>query len=328
MKAALLADHKKIEIREVPTPTLNEGEVLVRVRQAGICGTDYALFSGNLTSPLPIIPGHEGVGEISALGPEVEGVRIGERVTIQPNFPCGKCQLCLNGKENICINKVRLGLDIDGVFAQYVSVPHQYVWPLPEDLSFSVGTLTEPLSVALHGIDKSPPAPGERVLVYGAGVIGLLFVQLAVLSKGWVAAFDVAKPRLAIAMELGAKKTFDSIAELEKEAGSFPLIYETSGIAESLSHIVKLCAPGGRVLLTGLPEREFPVSTAQIVRKELAVQGSMIYKDEFPAAIDLLKRGKIRSDLLISGTYSLEKVSQALEDFRSPKRVKTLIRMP
>jgi threonine dehydrogenase-like Zn-dependent dehydrogenase len=221
-----------------------------------------------------------------------------------------------------------LGLDIDGVFAQYVTAPYKYIWPLPEDLSSSVGILTEPLSVALHGIEKCPPSSGERILVYGAGVIGLLFVQLAVLSKGMVAAFDIAEPRLAIAMELGAKKIFNSISELEKEAGSFSIIYETSGIPEAFSHIVKLCAPGGRIVLTGLPEREFPVSTTHIVRKELVVQGSMIYKDEFPAAINLLKRGEIKTQLLISETYPLENLSQALEDFRSPKRVKTLIQMP
>ncbi|MDI7258964.1 MAG: alcohol dehydrogenase catalytic domain-containing protein [Thermodesulfobacteriota bacterium] len=328
MKAALLVEPKKVEIREVPTPSPGKGEVLVKIKEAGICGTDYALYLGNLTSNFPIIPGHEAAGEIAALGPEVKGRSIGERVTIQPNFPCGKCPLCLNGRENICITKARLGIDIDGVFAQYVSVPQKYVWPLPEKLSFSVGTLTEPLSVALHGIGKCPPSSGERVLVYGAGVIGLLFVQLAILSKGWVAAFDIAEPRLAIAMELGAKKVFASTAELEKEADSFSLIYETSGIAEAFSHIVKLCAPGGRVLLTGLPEREFPVSTAQIVRKGLIIQGSMIYKDEFPAAINLLKRGKIKSALLISEAYPLERLPQAFEGFRTPTRIKTIIQIP
>jgi L-iditol 2-dehydrogenase len=328
MKAAFLVGPKKVEIREVPTPAPGKGEVLIRVREAGICGTDYALFLGKLPIKLPIIPGHEAVGEIAALGPEVEGRGIGERVTIQPNFSCGKCPSCLNGRENICLNKIRLGLDRNGVFSQYVTVPQKYVWPLPEDLSNSEGTLIEPLSVSLHGINKSPPSPDERVLVYGAGVIGLLFVQLAVLLKGWVAAVDIADPRLAIARALGAKKTYNSMSELGKEAGSFSVIYETSGTGNALSRILKLIAPGGRVVLTGLPERDSPVSTALMVRKEIVIHGSMIYKDEFPAAINLLKRGEVKTNSLISEAYPLENLMQAFEDFQSPKRVKTLLHIP
>lgn len=328
MRAAVLLAPRKVEIREVPTPQPQRGEVLVKLKVAGICGTDYALFSGNLATRFPLIPGHEATGEIAALGPEVRDLTLGERVTIQPNLFCGKCAMCLKGRENICLNKIRLGLDTDGVFAQYIAVPKGNVWHLPEDLPFSAGTLTEPLSVVIHGIEKCPPSPGERVLVYGAGIIGLLFVQLAVLAEGWVAAFDIAEPRLALAMELGAKKVFGSMADLDKEAASFSIVYETSGVAEALSHIVRLCSPGGRVVLTGLPDSEFPLSTTQIVRKELVVQGSMIYKDEFRTAIDLLMQKKIKTQLLISETYPLERLKEAMEGFKSPKRVKTLIQIP
>jgi len=328
MKAAVLIEPTKVQIRELPAPVPGKNEVLIKIREAGICGTDYALFLGHLSVRYPIIPGHEAVGEITALGPDVKKLRIGQRVTIQPNFSCGTCPSCLNRKENICPNKLRLGLDIAGVFAQYVNVPEQYVWPLPEDLTDSMGILIEPLSVALHAFDKSPLSPGEEVLVYGAGVIGLLVVQLAVLSGGRVAAFDVAEPRLRIAGEMHAEKMFSSLTELEKGAGSFSIVYETSGTAEALSQIVRLCAPGGRAVLTGLPERDFPVLTAPIVRKELTIQGSMIYRNEFPAAIRLLQRGQIRTDLLLSEACSLENLPQALEDFRSLHRVKTRIRIP
>ncbi|MGQ9645830.1 MAG: zinc-dependent alcohol dehydrogenase [Thermodesulfobacteriota bacterium] len=328
MKAAVLVGPRKVEIREVPTPQPQRGEVLVKLKAAGICGTDYALFSGNLATKFPLIPGHEATGEVTAFGPEVKGVTLGQRIVIQPNLFCGKCSMCQKGRENICLNKVRLGLDIDGVFAQFIAVPQKNIWPLPEDLSFSVATLTEPLSVAVHAIEKCPPAPGEKVLVYGAGIIGLLSVQLAVLAEAWVAAFDIAEPRLALAMELGAKEAFYSMADLEKERGSFSIVYETSGVPEALSHIVRLCSPGGRVVLTGLPESEFPLSTTQIVRKELVVQGSMIYTDEFRTAIDLLKQRKIRTDLLFSETYPLERLPEAMESFKSSKRVKTLIGIP
>jgi 2-desacetyl-2-hydroxyethyl bacteriochlorophyllide A dehydrogenase len=283
---------------------------------------------GNLTTSCPIIPGHEAVGEIAGLGEGVSGVRVGEKVVIQPNFPCTTCPVCRGGHENVCPNKVRLGLDVDGVFAQYVSVPHPYVWPLPDGLCVSVATLAEPLSVALHAFRKSPPAPDERVLVYGAGVIGLLLIRLAVLSKARVAAVDIAEQRLAIAKELGADTIYPSFPELEKDAGSFSTLYDTSGVADAFSNIVAIAAPGGNIVLTGLPHQEFPLLTSTIVRKELTIRGSMIYTDEFPAALDLLKQGNMKIERLMTETVPLEMLSRALEGFRSPDRVKTLIRIP
>jgi L-iditol 2-dehydrogenase len=328
MQAAVLVEPRKIEIREVPTPSPRKSEVLVRIIEAGICGTDYACYLGDLSTTYPIIPGHEAVGEIAALGEGVQGVHVGERVTIQPNFPCTTCPVCQGGRENVCPDKVRLGLDVDGVFAQDVCVPRPYVWSLPEGLTVPEAALAEPLAVALHAFRKSQPAPGERVLIYGAGVIGLLIVRLAVLAKARVAASDIARERLAVARELGAETIYPSFAELEKDAGSFSVMYDTSGVADAFSNLVKTAAPGGRIVLTGLPHREFPLLTSMIVRKELTVRGSMIYTDEFPAALDLLKRGEMKTERLITGTYPLEMLSLALEDFRSPDRVKTLIRIP
>jgi 2-desacetyl-2-hydroxyethyl bacteriochlorophyllide A dehydrogenase len=328
MQAAILIEPGKIEIREAPTPSPRKGEVLVRIVEAGICGTDYACYMGYLTTIYPIIPGHEAVGEIAALGEGVEGVRMGERVTIQPNFPCTTCPVCRGGRENVCPNKVRLGLDVDGVFAQYVCVPRPYVWPLPDGLPVSEAALAEPLCAALHAFRKSPPSPDERVLVYGAGIIGLLLVRLAVLSKARVSAVDIAEQRLAIAKELGADTIYPSFSALEKDAGSFSILYDTSGVADAFSNIVKIAAPGGSIVLTGLPHKEFPLLSSTIVRKELTIRGSMIYQYEFPAALDLLKRGEMKTERLITETYPLEMLCRALEGFGSPDRVKTLIRIP
>jgi threonine dehydrogenase-like Zn-dependent dehydrogenase len=128
--------------------------------------------------------------------------------------------------------------------------------------------------------------------------------------------------------KLGAQKTFASLSELENEAAPFPVIYEIIGSPDALSHTARLCTPGGRIVLTGLPERDFPLLPTHIVRKELTVHVSMIYRDEFPAAVALLAGGKIDANLLISATYPLEKISRAFEDYQSPGRVKTLIQMP
>ncbi|MDI6725715.1 MAG: alcohol dehydrogenase catalytic domain-containing protein [Smithellaceae bacterium] len=328
MKAALLIEPGKIEIGDVPVPSPGRGEVLVRIREAGICGSDYAKFTGQLGGPYGIIPGHEAAGEIAALGPGVQGHEPGDRVVIQPNIACGECEICRRGRENICPRKVRLGIDVHGAFAQYVTLPARYVWNLPANLSFSEGALAEPLAVALHGFNKSPSFSGERVLVYGAGVIGLFFIRLAALAGARVTALDPAAPRLAVAARLGAERTLGSLQELEGEAGTFAVAYETSGTAEALSHIIRLCEPGARIILTGLPKEGTTVLASQIVRKELLIQGAMIYKNEFSGALDLLAKRAIGAEHFISAINPLEKLGKALADFPSPNRVKDLILIP
>ena len=327
MKAALLVEPRKIEIRDLPVPMPREGEVLVRVREAGICGTDFAKYRGDLGGNFPVVAGHEAVGEIASLGPGVTGMRIGERVAIQPNFACGQCETCRSGRENICPHRVRLGLDVNGVFAEYVTAPRKYVWKVPEGLSDSAAALTEPLSVALHGFQKCTPVSGDRVLVYGTGTIGLFYVRLAVLSGARVTAFNTSAPRLEVARKLGATETFRSTTELEAKKGDFTVIYETSGAANALAHIIPWSAPGARLLLTGLPEKDSPIPAALIARKELLIQGAMTYRDEFGAALALLQKGEIRSELFITNIYPLDKLPEALAGFRSPHRIKDLIRI-
>lgn len=327
MKAALLVGPQQIEIRDLPVPVPREGEVLVRVREAGICGTDFAKYRGDLGGNFPVIGGHEAVGEVSALGPGVGGIRIGERVAIQPNFACGRCETCRSGRENICPDRVRLGLDVDGVFAEYVTAPRKYLWALPDGLSDSAAALTEPLSVALHGFQKGLPSAEDRVLVYGTGTIGLFFVRLAFLSLARVTAFNTSEPRLEVARKLGATETFRSGVEMKAGMGDFRIVYETSGAADALSRIIPWSAPGGKIVLTGLPEKDTSVPAALIARKELLIQGAMTYRDEFPAALDLLLKGEIRPDLFITSILPLERLPEALADFRSPRRIKDIIRI-
>jgi len=329
MKAAVLLRPGRVEILDIPVPVPREDEVLVRIVGAGICGTDFAKYKGDLQGNFPVVAGHEGVGRIAAFGPDAEGkgISVGDMVAIQPNFACGKCETCRNGRGNICPNRIRLGLDVNGVFAEYVAAPRQYVWKLPEGLPWETAALTEPLSVALHGIGKISPSAADRVLVYGTGAIGLLYVQLAVLKGAEVTAFNHSEGRLAAARKLGAEKTISSLVQLEEEAGKFTVIYETSGSLYALNHIIGIAAPGARILLTGLPDKDSPVSTALIARKELCIEGAMTYMDEFSAAMGMLKDGSIHSELIITNIYPLEKLPEALADFRSPSRIKDLVRI-
>ena len=325
MKACVLYAPRNLVVKDRPIPEPAQGEVLCRITLAGTCGTDYSLYSGKFDVPLPVIPGHEGIGVVEKLGPGVTDVSIGQRVVIQPNFPCRECVLCSSGLDNVCPDKVRLGLDTDGVFAEYTRVPANYVWSIPDGLEDKVAVFTEPVAVAVHGLRVMPAAEGDRVLILGAGVIGLLTLQLAVLAGAQVTASDLLDERLAIAANTGASHTARADKEGGLEPSSFDLIYETSGAPGALADAIELATPGGRIALLGLPADEHPVSTTQIVRKELRIAGSMIYTDEFPYVLDLLSAGKIDTAPLTTGITGLDGVGEALEMFHSPDRVKVLV---
>ena len=325
MKAALLVEPRTIQIRDVQAPEPGPYEVLIRVIMAGICGSDYSLYDGKLVAPLPVIPGHEAVGLIEKLGPGVSGLMIGQRVTIQPNFACGECPVCRSGHENICPTKVRLGIDRDGVFAEYVKVPARYVWPIPEGLEDGVAVFAEPLAVATHAMKIAAPRKGDRTLILGAGVIGLLTLQLAALHGAEVTACDLVEKRLASAKRLGASQVISANDPMESAYNSFDLIYEASGAQEGLAQAIQLAGPSGRIVVLGLPGKENPVTTALIVRKELQIMGSMIYTDEFPQVLDMLKTRQIETAPLITAKIPLSEIDRTLKGFASPDRVKIVV---
>ena len=325
MKAAVLVEPRTIQIKDVHVPEPGPREALIRVTLAGICGSDYSLYNGKLAVSLPVIPGHEAIGQIEKLGSGVSGLVIGQRVTIQPNFSCRECQVCRSGHENICPAKVRLGIDTDGVFAEYVKVPADYVWPVPEDLEDGVAVFTEPLAVAAHALNKTAPRKGDRTLILGAGVIGLLTLQLALLHGAEVTACDLEEKRLALAKRLGASQVIDANDPMESAYNSFDCIYEASGAQAGLSQAIQLAGPSGRIVVIGLPGKEHPAPTTLIVRKELKIMGSMIYTDEFPQVLSMLKSGRIQTEPLTSKKLPLSELNYALSEFDTPERMKMLV---
>jgi 2-desacetyl-2-hydroxyethyl bacteriochlorophyllide A dehydrogenase len=325
MKAAVLTETGKIEIKEVPPPEPGPGEVAIQVTLAGICGSDNTLFQGGCGVPLPVIPGHEAIGRIKKIGEGVSGLDVGQRVTIQPNFACGSCPVCQSGYPNICPSKIRLGIDSDGVFADYVKVPASYVWPIPEGLADEVAVMTEPLAVAVHAMNRVLPGKGDRTLIFGAGLIGLLTLQLAALHGAEVTACDLEESRLSLAKELGASQVMGAKDPFETFHNTFDVIYETSGSAAALAKAIQLAAPRGKIVMLGLPKGESPIPAAVIVRKELQIVGSMIYDNEFPQALELLANGQLQIEPLISARLPLSELNNAMNDFSSPTRVKTLL---
>lgn len=325
MKAAVLDSAAHLTIRDLPDPAPGPGEVTVAVSLAGVCGSDYSLYHGKFGVPLPVVPGHEGMGTVREIGSGVSNVAVGQRVVIQPNFACWDCDLCRSGLDNICSGKVRLGIDTDGVFAECVKVPARYVWPVPEGLDDRTAVLTEPLAVAAHGVKVMPPEEGDRTLIIGAGVIGLMTLLLAVTKGARVTVSDLLQEHLTLAGKMGAEGTFLVSGEEKMEPSSFDLIYETSGAPSGLADAIELAAPGGRIALLGLPGTDHPVHTTPIVRKELTIAGSMIYTDEFPGVLELLRSGQIDPTPLISGIIGLEGLEGAIQNFHDPDRFKVLV---
>ncbi len=325
MIAAVLNNTADLTVDQIPDPEPGTGEVVIAVTLAGVCVSDYSLYHGKFGVPLPVVPGHEGLGIVREVGPGVSNVTVGQRVVIQPNFACWNCELCNSGHDNICHGKVRLGIDTNGVFAQYVKVPARYAWPVPEGVDDRTAVLTEPLAVAAHALKLLPPAKGDRVLIIGAGVIGLLTLLLAKLEGADLTVSDLLAEHLSLAGKLGADHTSKVGGKEKLEPSSFDLVYETSGAPSALADAVGLAAPGGRVVLLGLPGQEHPVSTTQIVRKELSITGSMIYTTEFPGVLELLERGRIDPTALISNVIGLEDLDGAIRDFHAPDRIKVLV---
>ncbi len=326
MKCAFLSKPGELSITEVEKPAIKANEVLIEVEMAAICGSDASLYYGKCEVPLPVIPGHEAVGHIVALGKSVNHLQPDQRVVIQPNYGCGVCSVCLSGLANICPKKIRIGLDVNGVFGQYIAVPGHSVCPVPESLSNEIAVFTEPAAVALHGLNKAKPKKGQRALVFGAGVIGLLMVQLIVNEGAQAYTTDLVEQRLSLSERIGATAGTSDFKAL-KEHGPFDVIYETSGAPNALSLAIEIAAPGASIVILGLPGTPHPILSSAIVRKELKIYGSMIYTNEFPAVLELLANGKILTEPLISGIYPIEKLSESLEGFSQPDRVKTLIRI-
>lgn len=327
MKAAVIKEVGHVEIADVEVPVPGADDVRIAVELGGICGSDNSMYHGKLAAPLPVIPGHEAIGTIESVGSNVTAFKVGQRVTIHPNYYCGECDVCKKGLTNICRSKIRLGVDINGVFAEYAVVPAKQVYAVPDALANEVAVFAEPLAVSLHGIKQASIAVDSNVLVFGAGVVGQLCLQLALQYTSKVVNCDLIETRLELAKEMGAQRVISDKDELASCKGDFDIIFETTGAPSALAQCVELAAPGATIVVLGLPGQEHPISTVMVVRKELTIKGSMIYTTEIPESLELLSKGVINTEALVSSVISVEELQQTLDNFAAPSRMKTLVKI-
>lgn len=327
MKALLLTEYKKLEVADMPVPTIGPLGVLVRVRACGICGSDIHGFDGSTGRRIPpLVMGHEAAGVVAEVGGDVTKLRIGDRVTFDSMVSCGECHFCRLGEINLCDSRRVLGVSCGdyrqhGCFAEFVAVPEHICYRLPDALPFEQAAMVEPVSIAVHAVRRTPVTPGDTAVVVGSGMIGLLVIQsLRLAGCEPVIAVDLDEHRLAIARMLGADMSLnadavDVLAEVRRltEGRGADVAMEVVGSTVTVKTAIDSTRKGGAVTLVGnlAPEVTFPLQS--VVTRELSLFGTCGSCGEYPECLDLMSRGAIQVEPLITATAPLDEGPQWFE---------------
>jgi L-iditol 2-dehydrogenase len=328
MKSVQLVAPRTLEPREMPMPPdPSPGEVLVRVRAVGVCGSDMHWYRDGGIGPVrcvyPQILGHEPVGEVVAVGAGANHTEPGQKVVIEPAVTCGRCEHCLGGHANNCLTAQFMSSpQLPGLFREYALLPLENAVPIPAEMGFAEATLIEPLAVMLHVLELTPIRLGDTVAVMGAGPIGLLMASVARLAgASWIVIADKLPHRLRIAREMGAADdTLDVSAGrvpeaiLDHTAGrGVDLVFDCAAACESFNTALAVARMGGRVILIGIPsEPMMPVDLPLAMLKELSIQTIKRSNHNTPAAIELMRSGRIPARL-ITHRFPLERTPEAFE---------------
>ena len=319
MQALVMAEYGRFTLTDVPKPEPAANEVLIHIKACGICGSDVHGMDGSTGRRVPpVIMGHEAAGIIESVGSGITGWQPGDRVTFDSTIYCGKCSYCRQGLINLCDNRRVLGVSCedyrqDGAFAEYVVVPQHILYALPNDVSFVQAAMVEPVSVAFHAVDRTPIKLNDSAVVVGAGMIGLLVIQaLRAAGCGTIIAVDLDAGRLEKALTLGADHAIRSdlqdtaveIQALTRGQGA-DHAFEVVGIDPTLQTALTCIHKGGTVTLVGnvAPKTNFPLQ--QVVTRQITLYGSCASAGEYPACLDMIARGVIDVEALISAIAPL-----------------------
>ncbi|GAB3913895.1 sorbitol dehydrogenase [Microlunatus endophyticus] len=331
-RRSLLIKPEEIGTENAPVPQPGPEQVLVEVAAVGICGSDVHYYEhgriGDFIVEQPLVLGHEASGVIRAVGSAVTGRAVGQRVALEPQETCGHCIQCLSGRYNLCPDvQFYATPPVDGAFAQYVVLNAGRAHPIPDSLSDEAGALIEPLSVGVWANRKAAVEPGDRVLVTGAGPVGLLAADVARARGGWVAVSDTNSYRLQVAHERGAQAVIDvTQGSPRDQQGEFDVILECSGAAPAVLGAFDAAAPAARIVLIGMGAARLELPVGLIQARELRVTGVFRYANCYPAAISLAASGAIDLDALVTGRFGLDEVEDALTAAkRDPKTLKPVV---
>ena len=343
MRGAMLLGPEAIEVRDVPTPRPSEGEALVRIGAANTCGTNVKVFRRGghpRMLKVPTLFGHEMTGTVAAVGMTTSSLAVGERVVVSNSAPCGRCEYCENGRENLCTDLHYL----NGAFAEYLLIPERFVrvatHRLPDDLPFERAALTEPLACVLHGIDacEARALGSDEVIVYGAGPIGLLFVGTLARAGHSVILADPNPQRLEVGEAFGATKAVviergggqSEVVRAQTRGGRGAAVaVDATGVPEVWADAMESVRPGGTVNLFGgcAPGTTMPIDTHRIHYSEITIKGVYHHRPATVCrAIELLTDPAFKADLLLSGTRPIEETEEALRSMMRKETLKVVIR--
>lgn len=330
MRAAVLKRQGDMALEELPVPRLDADQVLVQVAAVGVCGSDVHYYEHGRIGPYivdhPLILGHELSGRIAAVGSAVDPSRIGKRVAVEPQRPCRTCKQCKAGRYNLCPDiEFYATPPIDGAFAEYVTIQSDFAFDIPDSVSDEAAALIEPLSVGLWACERAGIRPGSRVLIAGAGPIGIIAAQAArAFGATEIHITDIAEDRLAFALEHGATHALnaktDTVEGLEVDA-----FIDASGAPQAVRSGIKAVRPAGTVILVGLGADDVELPVSYIQNREIWLSGVFRYTNTWPLAIQLVAEGKIDLDVLVTGKFPLDDAEAALNAAQQPGQLKAIV---
>jgi L-iditol 2-dehydrogenase len=324
LKRLVFTGIREYKFENVVTPKIKHaGDVLIEIKGIGICGTDMHIFSGNRKVKFPHVSGHECVGIVKEIGTDVKNIKVGDYVTVEPNFSCRKCDYCLGGMGNLCLEKKCIGLDLPGCFSEMIIAPEDYVWKLPESISIEEGVVIETATVALHAINKANIKLEDKILIVGAGSVGLLALQFAKLSGAAVHISDVNKKRLQIARELGADYTYN--VNEQTLPSDFDIVIDAAGAPGSIKQTVHLVKNGGRVVFVGIPGKPIELDLMTIIRHEIEILGSVACTNEFSDVISLIDKGKLDAKKIATHKLAFKDLVKGIELMEKQEALKPVV---
>jgi len=329
MKAVRYQAAGDFAVTDVPIQPVRPLDVLIKVHQSGVCGTEVHLHHGTYIGVYPLTPGHETIGEIEEVGTEVTRFQPGQRVTVNPNIYCGQCEYCLAGQLVRCANTEGMGVHRPGFFAEYASADHRQVFSV-DGLESDTAVFAEPTACAMHGLETLSQRPGGSALVMGAGPTGLLLAQL--IGSGGatsVTVGDIVPFKLETAAGLGVDSTvsmtkdpaqnIDRLRAASPTGDGYDVVVEATGTTAVGNICVPLTRNGGTVLVYGVtrPDERLSISPFELFRREITIKGSYAEMTSFAAAISALRTGRARTDGIISHKFPLDDYGKALEALAS-----------
>lgn len=319
MKAAVITAPGAVEVSTVPDPTPGRREVMVAVAGCGICGTDLHILEGEFAPALPVIPGHEFAGEVVAVGADVTEVAVGDQVAVDPSIYCGECHYCRIGRGNLCERWAAIGVTMAGGAAEFAVAPVANCVKLPTSVRPADAALIEPLSCAVRGFDVLPRRMGDHYLIYGAGTMGLMNLELA--KRAGAASVDLVDlnpDRLTTAVTLGCSNAVTSADELDRPRG-WEIVIDCTGVVAAIEDGLERVGRGGTFLQFGVSAEKAVArwSPFKIYNQEITIAGSMAVLHSYERAAELFAGGVLQPEIMISDRYPLQQYPQALAQFKA-----------